>query len=159
MRIGFGYVVHRLGDGRPLVLGGVHIPYDKGLLGHSDADVLLHAICDALLGAAALGDIGKHFPDTDQRFKDIRSTELLTHVGALIRQEGYTVGNIDSTVVLQAPKIAPHIEAMRNAIAASLEISTGLVSIKATTNEGLGFIGASQGVVSYAVALLEQVEI
>lgn len=153
-RIGYGFDVHQLTEGRPLVLGGVTIPSDKGLLGHSDADVLLHAICDALLGAAALGDIGKHFPDTDARYKGISSIELLRHVGALLADKGYSVGNIDSTLVLERPKIAPHVPHMQQNIAAALGITAGQVSVKATTNEGMGFIGTGQGAVAHAVALI-----
>ena len=153
-RIGYGFDVHQLTEGRPLVLGGVTIPSDKGLLGHSDADVLLHAICDALLGAAALGDIGKHFPDTDARYKGISSLELLRHVGGLLKENGYTVGNIDSTLVLERPKIAPHVPQMQQNIATALGITVRQVSVKATTNEGMGFIGTGQGAVAHAVALI-----
>jgi 2-C-methyl-D-erythritol 2,4-cyclodiphosphate synthase len=155
-RIGFGFDVHKIVPGRPLILGGVEIPHDKGLLGHSDADVLLHAICDALLGAAALGDIGKHFPDTDPRYKDISSLELLKHVHSLIENNGYAIGNIDSTVVLERPKIAPYIAAMRKRIAESLYILEEQISIKATTNEGMGFIGVGEGAVAYAVTSINK---
>lgn len=150
-RIGFGFDVHKLTEGRKLVLGGVEIPFEKGLLGHSDADVLLHAICDALLGAAALGDIGKHFPDTDQQYKGISSIDLLKNVNQLLSKNSYAVVNIDSTVVLERPKIAPYIDQMRNKIANALGITLNQVSIKATTNEGLGFIGVGEGAVAYAV--------
>ena len=153
-RIGFGFDVHKLTQGRKLILGGVEIPSAKGLLGHSDADVLLHAICDALLGAAALGDIGKHFPDTDQRFKGISSIELLKKVNSLLTQKGFAVGNIDSTVVLETPKIAPYIDAMQKNIASALSVSEDMVSIKATTNEGMGFIGVGEGAVAYAVTTI-----
>jgi len=153
-RIGFGYDVHALEVGRQLILGGVKIPFEKGLAGHSDADVLLHAICDALLGAAAIGDIGIHFPDTDNRFKGISSLELLKNVKILLAENGYTIGNIDSTVVLEKPKIAPYINEMRGCIAQTLETSLKNVSIKATTNEKLGFIGTGEGAVAYAIALI-----
>lgn len=154
MRIGHGYDVHRLVEGRKLILGGVEIPYEKGLLGHSDADVLLHAISDALLGAAALGDIGKHFPDTDPRYKGADSLELLRQVGVMLREEGYTVGNIDSTILCQAPKLASHIPAMRQNIASALGIDAGAVSVKATTEEKLGFTGSGEGIAAHAVALI-----
>jgi 2-C-methyl-D-erythritol 2,4-cyclodiphosphate synthase len=157
MRIGFGYDVHRFTEGRDLWLGGIKIPYTKGLLGHSDADVLLHAICDALLGAAALGDIGRHFPDTDPEYKDIDSKLLLRKILDLITSEGYTIQNIDSTLTLQVPKIAPHIEMMRNTISALLNIKIGQISIKATTTERLGFEGRGEGVSAYAVVLLDAV--
>ena len=154
MRIGHGYDVHRLVEGRKLILGGVEIPYGKGLLGHSDADVLLHAIADALLGAAALGDIGKHFPDTDPRYAGADSLALLARVGALLHQAGYAVGNIDATVLCQAPKLAPHIPAMRENIARALRLAVDRVSVKATTEEKLGFTGAGQGIAAHAVALI-----
>jgi 2-C-methyl-D-erythritol 2,4-cyclodiphosphate synthase len=156
-RIGHGFDVHKLVEGRKLILGGVEIPSAKGLLGHSDADVLLHAICDALLGAAALGDIGKHFPDTDARYKGISSLKLLQHVGELLSTSGYSVGNIDSTLVLEKPKIAPHVEMMREKIAVALKISASQVSVKATTNEGMGFIGVGEGAVAYAVAMITSI--
>ncbi|HAP35566.1 MAG TPA: 2-C-methyl-D-erythritol 2,4-cyclodiphosphate synthase, partial [Bacteroidetes bacterium] len=140
-RIGFGFDVHKLTEGRKLILGGVDIPFERGLLGHSDADVLLHAICDALLGAAALGDIGKHFPDNDMRFKGISSIELLKNVGILLKQNGFGVGNIDTTLVLEKPKIIPYVDQMQKNIAEALKISENQISIKATTNEGMGFIG------------------
>ena len=156
-RIGFGFDVHRLEEGRKLILGGVEIPFEKGLLGHSDADVLLHAICDALLGAAALGDIGKHFPDSDVRYKGISSLELLSHVGKLLKQNGYSIGNIDSTLVLERPKIAPYSDAMKKNIAAALGLAEEKVSIKATTNEGMGFIGVGEGAVAYAVTSIDSI--
>ena len=154
IRIGFGYDVHKLTEGRKLILGGVVIPFEKGLLGHSDADVLIHAICDALLGAATLGDIGKHFPDTDVQFKGISSIELLKQVHKLLIQSGFTVGNIDSTLVLEKPKIMPYVNEMRKNIAGALGISENQISVKATTNEGMGFIGASEGAVAYAVTII-----
>lgn len=157
-RIGFGFDVHQLTAGRKLILGGVEIPSEKGLLGHSDADVLLHAVCDALLGAAALGDIGKHFPDTDPAYKGISSIELLKHVGVLIRTHGYTVGNIDSTLVLERPKIAPHIAQMQKNISEALNLNSDQISIKATTNEGMGFIGAGEGAVAYAVTIIDSIK-
>ena len=158
MRIGHGYDVHRLCEGRKLYLGGVLIENDLGLLGHSDADVLLHAICDALLGAAALGDIGKHFPDTDNAYKDISSIKLLKAVGELILKNGYTIENIDSTVLAQAPKLKPYIDEMRKNIANALNIDISHVSVKATTEEGLGFTGEKQGIASHAVCLIESVK-
>ncbi len=154
IRIGTGYDVHRLQEGLPLWIGGVRIEHTHGLLGHSDADVLLHAICDALLGAAALGDIGKHFPDTDPAYKGINSLKLLAHVGTLLKEHGYSVGNIDSTVVAQRPKMAPHIHQMRQNIADTLGISVDQVSVKATTTERLGFEGREEGISAQAVALL-----
>lgn len=155
MRIGFGYDVHRLVPNRKFILGGVEIPFVRGLLGHSDADVLCHAICDALLGAVALGDIGKHFPDSDPRFKDISSLVLLKHVRTLLDQEHVGIGNIDTTVVLQQPKISPYIGRMRENIAASLGIRLDQISIKATTSEQLGFVGLGEGATAYAVAAVE----
>lgn len=154
-RIGFGYDVHQLQPGIPFWLGGVNIPHEKGSLGHSDADVLIHAICDALLGAAALGDIGTHFPDTDPAYKGIASTLLLEKTGKLLEEQGYAVGNIDSTICLQIPKIKPFIPQMREAIASCLGIDTGAVSVKATTEEKLGFTGREEGVSAYAVALIQ----
>lgn len=154
MRIGTGYDVHRLGEGLPLWLGGVQVPHSHGLIGHSDADVLLHAVCDALLGAAALGDIGKHFPDTDPQYKGISSLKLLAHVGNLLKQEGYCVGNIDATVAAQRPKLAPYITQMRQNIADTLGIGLDQVSVKATTTEHLGFEGREEGISAQAVALL-----
>ena len=157
MRIGMGYDVHRLVEDRDLILGGVRIPYEKGLLGHSDADVLLHAIMDALLGAAALGDIGKHFPDTDPVYKGASSLRRLARVGELIGQEGYVVGNIDATIIAQRPKMAPHIEEMRKNVAETLGIDISQVNIKATTEEGLGFTGTGEGISSQAVTILESI--
>lgn len=156
MRIGHGYDVHRLVEGRKLIMGGVTIPYEKGLLGHSDADVLLHAVSDALLGAAALGDIGKHFPDTDPRYEGADSLMLLREVGRLLDETGYTVGNIDATVLCQAPKLAPHIPAMRQNIANALGLALDDVSVKATTEEHLGFTGEGLGIAAHAVALIEK---
>ena len=156
MRIGHGYDVHKLVEGRKLILGGVEIPNGNiGLLGHSDADVLLHAISDALLGAAALGDIGKHFPDTDKRYKDADSLMLLQEVIRLLRKNGFTVGNIDATVLAQAPKLAPYIEDMRKNIAQVCKFPLEAVSVKATTEEGLGFTGTKQGIAAHAVCLLQ----
>jgi len=150
IRIGTGYDVHRLVDGRRLVIGGVDIPYEKGLLGHSDADVLLHAICDALLGAAGLGDIGKHFPDTDPRFKGISSLKILGEVASLLWEKGFRVNNIDATIVAERPKMSPHIAAMTINIATAVKIKTDAVNIKATTTEGLGFAGRGEGIAAYA---------
>lgn len=155
MRIGTGYDVHQLQEGLPLWIGGEHIEHTHGLLGHSDADVLLHAICDALLGAAALGDIGKHFPDTDPQYKGISSLRLLAHVGELLKEHGYRIGNIDSTVVAQRPKLAPHIERMRRNIATTLGLDIDKVSVKATTTEHLGFEGRQEGISAQAVAIIE----
>lgn len=156
MRIGHGYDVHRLVEERRLILGGVDIPYKKGLLGHSDADVLLHAISDALLGAAALGDIGKHFPPDDPDFLDADSLMLLGRVNVLLKENGYTVGNIDATVIAQRPKLLPHIEEMRKNIAAVLEVTLECVSVKATTEEKLGFTGNGEGIAAHAVALIKR---
>ncbi|HIS15965.1 MAG TPA: 2-C-methyl-D-erythritol 2,4-cyclodiphosphate synthase [Candidatus Scatomorpha merdavium] len=155
MRIGQGYDVHRLVEGRKLILGGVEIEYDKGLLGHSDADVLVHAIMDALLGAAALGDIGKLFPDSDPAYEGADSLALLREVGKRLRAEGFEIGNLDSTVIAQAPKLAPHIQRMRANIAAALDVDVARVSVKATTEERLGFTGSGQGIAAQAVALIE----
>jgi 2-C-methyl-D-erythritol 2,4-cyclodiphosphate synthase len=155
-RVGFGSDVHQLVEGRELWLGGVLIEHSKGALGHSDADVLLHAICDALLGAAGLGDIGHHFPDTDARWKGADSKVLLKRVVELINEQGWSVGNVDSTLLLEAPKIKPHIPAMRAAIAPLLGIATDAVSIKATTNEKLGYVGREEGVCAHAVALIQK---
>ena len=157
MRVGMGYDVHRLTENRELILGGVKIPYEKGLLGHSDADVLIHAIMDALLGAAALGDIGKHFPDTDPEYKGISSIKLLEHVGRLIEEQLYVIGNIDATIA-QRPKMAPYIEQMRENVARALHLEIGQVNIKATTEEGLGFTGSGEGISSQAVACLDTIE-
>jgi len=156
-RFGMGYDVHRLVEGRKLILGGVDVPYEKGLLGHSDADVLLHAVSDALLGAAALGDIGKHFPDTDERFKGADSGKLLEEVVRLIRAEGYVIGNVDACVVAQAPKLLPYIQEMRENIARLLGVAVGDVNVKATTEERLGFTGSGEGMSAYAVAGIERV--
>ena len=153
-RIGHGYDVHRFAEDRKLIIGGVEIKYEKGLLGHSDADVLLHAISDALLGAAGLGDIGKHFPDTDPKYKGIDSRLLLRHTVALLKDNGYSVSNIDCTVVAQKPKLAPHIENMKQNIATDLEVDTERVNVKATTEEGLGFTGELLGISAHAVALI-----
>ena len=154
MRVGMGYDVHRLVEGRKLILGGVEIPYEKGLLGHSDADVLIHAIMDALLGAAALGDIGKHFPDTDPQYKGISSVELLKHVAKLLDENNYVIENIDATIIAQAPKMRPHIDTMRENIAKALLIDVGQVNVKATTEEGLGFTGSGEGISSQAICLV-----
>ncbi len=156
IRIGMGYDVHCLTEDRKLILGGVDIPYEKGLLGHSDADVLLHAIMDALLGAAALGDIGKHFPDTDPAYKGISSVELLKHVGGLLDEHGYRIGNIDATIIAQRPKMAPHIQAMRENTAKALNIDVDQINIKATTEEGLGFTGEGLGIASNAICMIEK---
>lgn len=153
-RIGTGTDVHRLVEGRELWLGGVRIDHTKGALGHSDADVLLHAICDALLGAAALGDIGHHFPDTDARWKGADSKVLLTQVVAMLREQGWAVGNVDATLLLERPKVKPHLPAMRAVIAPILGVPEDAVSIKATTNEGLGYVGREEGVCAHAVALI-----
>ncbi len=154
MRIGTGYDVHRLAEDRKLILGGVEIPYERGLMGHSDADVLLHAVMDALLGAAALGDIGKHFPDSDPAYKGISSMALLEKVGELLAQKGFIVENIDSTIIAQAPKMRPYIDRMRGNIADALGLDAEYVSVKATTEEGLGFTGAGEGISAQAVCLL-----
>lgn len=154
-RIGFGYDVHRLEEGIPFWLGGVEIPHSKGAVGHSDADVLIHAICDAMLGAAALGDIGSHFPDTDQSYKGIASTILLQRSMELLRSQGYEIGNIDSTICLQTPKVRPYIDRMREQIARHLNIEVNQVSVKATTEEGLGFTGREEGVSAYASVLIQ----
>ena len=155
MRIGHGYDVHRLFIGRRLILGGVEIPYEKGLLGHSDADVLTHAVMDALLGAAAMGDIGQHFPDNDPAFAGISSMELLREVMACLRAEGYTVSNLDCTVLAQSPKLAPYIAQMRRNIADALRTGIGNISVKATTEERLGFTGSGEGIAAHAVCLIE----
>nr|WP_291954187.1 2-C-methyl-D-erythritol 2,4-cyclodiphosphate synthase [Mahella sp.] len=153
-RTGTGYDVHRLVEDRPLILGGVSIPFEKGLLGHSDADVLIHAIIDALLGAAALGDIGRHFPDTDDSYKDISSIRLLREVNSLLESSGYTIGNIDATIIAEAPKLTPYIWSMRRCIASGLGLGIGQVSIKATTTEGLGFAGRQEGIAAHATAAI-----
>jgi len=154
MRIGQGFDAHALIEGRKLVIGGVHIPYEKGLAGHSDADVLIHAVCDALLGAAGLGDIGTHFPDTDARYKGIDSRKLLREVAQLLRQKKLRVANVDATIVAQAPKMAPHIAAMRANLASDLGVAPDAVNVKAKTTEKLGFIGRGEGIAAEAVALL-----
>lgn len=154
MRIGMGYDVHKLVPDRKLIMGGVEIPYVKGLLGHSDADVLLHAIMDALLGAAALGDIGKHFPDTDPAYKGISSIKLLEHVGSLLEENCFLIENIDATIIAQAPKMRPHIDTMRQNIANALRIMVDQVNVKATTEEGLGFTGTGEGISAQAICLL-----
>lgn len=156
MRVGIGYDVHRLVDGRPLILGGVQIPSDVGLAGHSDADVLLHAITDALLGAAALGDIGVHFPDTDDAYEGADSVELLISAARLVREAGYGVVNVDAVVVLEAPKLKPYVGAMREKIAEALGIEVGAVSVKATTSERIGFVGREEGASAQAICLLGQ---
>ena len=155
MRIGMGYDVHRLVEDRDLIIGGEKIEYEYGLLGHSDADVLLHAIMDALLGAAALGDIGTHFPDTDERYRGISSVRLLAYVDQLLEENGYSVGNIDATIIAQRPKMAPHISKMRENIANTLGLELNQVNIKATTVEGLGFTGSGDGISAQAVCILE----
>lgn len=154
MRIGVGYDAHRLVDGRPLIVGGVEIPSPRGLLGHSDADVLIHAVCDAVLGALGLGDIGRHFPDTDERFSGISSLVILERVQAMASQRGFRCGNLDAVIIAQQPKMSPHIDRMRAAIAGGLNISPDAVSIKATTTEGLGFEGRAEGIAAQAVVLM-----
>ncbi len=156
MRIGFGYDVHALVPDRKLILGGVHVPHDTGLLGHSDADVLVHAVMDSLLGAAAIGDIGKHFPDTDKSFKDINSLILLKKVGAILSNANFSIGNIDATIIAQAPKLAPFIDEMRKNIAAALYLPVSAVSVKATTTEYLGFEGRKEGISACSVAAIFQ---
>ena len=158
MRVGMGYDVHQLVEGRPLILGGVEIPHEKGLLGHSDADVLLHAIMDAMLGAAALGDIGRHFPDSDPAYKGADSMKLLAACREKIAEKGYQVHNLDALICAQAPKMAPHIETMRANIAAALGIDVDAVNLKATTTERLGFVGEKKGMSAYAVCLLEDAD-
>ncbi|MBQ9354490.1 MAG: 2-C-methyl-D-erythritol 2,4-cyclodiphosphate synthase [Clostridia bacterium] len=155
MRIGHGYDVHKLSQDRKLIIGGVEIPFEAGLLGHSDADVLLHAVCDSLLGAAALGDIGKHFPDTDPAYKNINSLFLLKKVGELISEGGYKICNIDATIIAQSPKMSPYIQKMRENIAETLNIDVSLVSVKATTEEGLGFSGRKEGISAHSVCLID----
>ena len=157
MRIGMGYDVHKLVEGRKLILGGVEIPNEKGLLGHSDADVLLHAIMDALLGAAALGDIGKHFPDTDPAYKGISSIRLLEHVADLLEEHQFLIENIDATIIAQRPKMRPYIDTMRENIAKALKIEADQINVKATTEEGLGFTGSGEGISSQAICMLEKV--
>lgn len=159
MRIGHGYDVHRLVTGRKLIIGGVEIPHEQGLLGHSDADVLLHAISDAILGAVAMGDIGKHFPDTDPQYKGADSLQLLAHVGQLAGAKGYRIGNVDATIIAQRPKMAPHILAMRTNIARVLCCDVERVNVKATTTEELGFCGRGEGIAAHAVALMQPTEL
>ncbi len=158
MRIGQGYDVHRLVEGRDLILGGVKVPYEKGLLGHSDADVLVHAVMDALLGAAALGDIGQHFPDTDPKYEGVSSIELLKRVRELLEEEGYIIENIDATIIAQRPKLAPYRPQMAENMAAALKLPARRVGVKATTEEGLGFTGSGEGISSQAIALLSSME-
>ena len=155
MRIGHGYDTHRFVGGRPLVLGGVNVPHDKGLLAHSDGDVVIHALCDALLGAAALGDIGAHFPDTDKDFENIDSRVLLRRTGSLLAQKSYALANADVTIIAEEPKMAPHIDAMRDNLAADLAVAMDALNIKATTNEKMGFIGNREGIAVHAVVLLK----
>ena len=155
MRIGYGYDTHTLVEGRPLIIGGVKIPFKKGLLGHSDADVLLHAITDAILGAVALGDIGQHFPDTNPAFKDADSRKLLIHCYDIVRQNGFEIGNIDATIVAEQPKLIPFIHQIRNTIAKDLNIELNQISVKATTSEKMGFVGRKEGITATAVALLK----
>ena len=157
VRIGHGYDVHRLTEGRKLILGGVEIPWERGLLGHSDADVLAHAVMDALLGAAGLGDIGKHFPDTDPAYTGADSLKLLEHVAGLLREQGFAVGNVDATILAQRPKLAPHIPRMRDNLARAMGADPSQVNVKATTEEGLGFTGSGEGMAAHAVALIEKI--
>ena len=156
MRIGFGYDVHKIADNRKMIIGGVEIPFEKGLLGHSDADVLVHAIMDSILGALALGDIGRHFPDTDQEYKDISSIDLLSRVYKLMDEKGYCIGNIDGTIVAQRPKMAGYIEEMRKIISKTLNMSIDDINVKATTTEWLGFVGKEEGISSYSVCMLKK---
>jgi 2-C-methyl-D-erythritol 2,4-cyclodiphosphate synthase len=156
LRIGQGFDVHQLTEGRPLIIGGIEIPYEKGLLGHSDADVLLHTVADACLGAIAAGDIGKHFPDTDPEFKDADSAKLLKHVWQLVKDKGYALGNIDCTIIAQKPKMAPYIDQMRERIADLLEADINQVNVKATTTEQLGFAGRGEGIASQATILIQK---
>ena len=158
MRIGTGYDVHKLAEGRRLIIGGVDIPYEKGLLGHSDADVLVHAIMDALLGAAALGDIGKHFPDTDEKYKGADSLMLMREVRLILEENGFGIVNVDSTIIAQAPKMKPHIEQMRQNIADALQVDVSCVSVKATTEERLGFTGRGEGISAQAVCLITAIK-
>lgn len=159
MRIGFGYDVHQLVEDRKLIIGGVDIPFEKGLLGHSDADVLVHSIMDSILGALSLGDIGKHFPDTDNEYKDISSIELLSRVYNIMDTAGYNIGNIDATIVAQRPKIAPYIDSMKKIIAETLHMSLEDINIKATTTEWLGFVGREEGISSYSVCIINKIDI
>ena len=158
MRVGLGYDVHKLVEGRKLIIGGVDIPYEKGLLGHSDADVLIHAVMDSILGALALGDIGKHFPDTDEKYKGADSMKLLEFVYNLINEKGYNIGNIDCTIIAQSPKMAPHIQNMRENIAKTLNTSIENINVKATTEEGLGFTGSKEGISAQSICLLVKVD-
>ena len=158
MRIGFGFDVHQLVEGRKFFIGGVEIPHTTGALGHSDADALIHAICDALLGAAALGDIGMHFPDTSKDYKDIDSKILLRRVCALLREKNYLIGNVDATIALQAPKIGPYVGEMRKTMAEVMEIGEDRISVKATTTEKMGYVGREEGIACYAVALIEPIK-
>ena len=158
MRVGLGYDVHKLVEGRKLIIGGVDVPHETGLLGHSDADVLVHAVMDSILGALALGDIGKHFPDTDEKYKGSDSIKLLEFVYNLIRVKGYAVGNIDCTIIAQSPKMAPHIEEMRNNISKALNTDINNINVKATTEEGLGFTGTKQGIAAQSICLLVKVD-
>ncbi|MGX4601645.1 2-C-methyl-D-erythritol 2,4-cyclodiphosphate synthase [Faecalimicrobium sp. JNUCC 81] len=158
MRVGLGYDVHKLVEGRKLIIGGVNVPHEKGLLGHSDADVLVHAVMDSILGALALGDIGKHFPDTDERYKGADSIKLLEFVNNLIKEKGYTIGNIDCTIIAQSPKMAPYIMDMRENIARTLNTDIENINVKATTEEGLGFTGSKQGIASQSICMLVKVD-
>lgn len=158
MRVGLGYDVHKLVEGRKLIIGGVNVPHEKGLLGHSDADVLIHAVMDSILGALALGDIGKHFPDTDEKYKGADSMKLLEFVYNLINEKGYGIGNIDCTIIVQSPKMAPHIQNMRENIAKALNTSIENINVKATTEEGLGFTGAKEGIAAQSICLLVKVD-
>ena len=158
MRVGLGYDVHKLVEGRKLIIGGVNVPHEKGLLGHSDADVLIHAVMDSILGALALGDIGKHFPDTDEKYKGADSMKLLEFVYNLINEKGYDIGNIDCTIIAQSPKMAPHIQNMREYIAKALNTSIENINVKATTEEGLGFTGAKEGIAAQSICLLVKVD-
>ena len=158
MRVGLGYDVHKLVEGRKLIIGGVNVPHEKGLLGHSDADVLIHAVMDSILGALALGDIGKHFPDTDEKYKGADSMKLLEFVYNLINEKGYCIGNIDCTIIAQSPKMAPHIQNMRENIAKALNTSIENINVKATTEEGLGFTGAKEGIAAQSICLLVKVD-
>lgn len=158
MRVGLGYDVHKLVEGRKLIIGGVNVPHEKGLLGHSDADVLIHAVMDSILGALALGDIGKHFPDTDEKYKGADSMKLLELVYNLIKEKGYCIGNIDCTIIAQSPKMAPHIQNMRENIAKALNTSIDDINVKATTEEGLGFTGAKEGIAAQSICLLVKVD-
>lgn len=158
MRVGLGYDVHKLVEGRKLIIGGIDVPHEKGLLGHSDADVLIHAVMDSILGALALGDIGKHFPDTDEKYKGADSMKLLEFVYNLINEKGYGIGNIDATIIAQSPKMAPHIQNMRENIAKVLNTSIENINVKATTEEGLGFTGAKEGIAAQSICLLVKVD-